>query len=326
MLPPNNIGITHREFAETEYEEDIIGMKDFPSDLEFEKQIKRKKHILKIRDAFRHPVRLYIPDYKISAAISIVLVVLLLFSWYFGWLKPAFPFFNTIEVMISVVIIAGLFPVMLAYEIRNRYVIRVEKQMPEFLREIADMRDIGMTLQGAIVMIAGHKSGVLSSEIKIVSEELKYGSSLSGALVRMEERIGLTTVKRAISLLVRASEVTDYIREILSIAIADLEHYLKMKNTRTNVSFVYLAVIYLSFGIYLFAAYEMTVAFIASFSSFDITFDISSNKQQMFHIGIILGFFSGIMTGQLSSNTILAGFKHSIVMLIMTIVTFVYLI
>ncbi len=61
----------------------------------------------------------------------------------------------------------------------------------------------------------------------------------------MEERIGLTTVKRAISLLVKASEVTDYIREILSIAVADLEHYLKMKNKRMNVSFVYLAVIYL---------------------------------------------------------------------------------
>jgi flagellar protein FlaJ len=225
-----------------------------------------------------------------------------------------------------VIIIVALLPVMVAYEIRNQYVIHIEKQMPEFLREIADMRDIGMTLQGAITMIAGHKSGVLSSEIKIVSEELKYGSSLSGALVRMEERIGLTTVKRAISLLVRASEVTDHIREILSIAITDLEHYLKMKNTRTNVSFAYLAVIYLSFGIYLFTAYEMNVAFIASFSSFNITFDISSNKQQMFHIGIILGFFSGIMAGQLSSNTILAGLKHSIVMLIMTIVTFVYLI
>jgi flagellar protein FlaJ len=46
----------------------------------------------------------------------------------------------------------------------------------------------------------------------------------------------------------------------------------------------------------------------------------------MFHIGIILAFFSGIMAGQLSSNTILAGLKHSIVMLIMTIITFVYLI
>ncbi len=186
---------------------------------------------------------------------------------------------------------------MTSYELRNRYITRIEKQLPEFLREIADMCDIGMTLPGAIGMIAGHKSGVLSTEISIVAEELKYGSSISGALVRMEERIGLTTVKRAISLIVKASEVTDYIREILSIAVADLEHYLKMKNKRMNVSFVYLAVIYLSSGIYLFAAYEMNVALISSISSFDISFDLTANKLDMFNIGIILAFFSGIMAG-----------------------------
>jgi flagellar protein FlaJ len=142
----------------------------------------------------------------------------------------------------------------------------------------------------------------------------------------MEERIGLVSVKRAISLLVKASEVTDYIREILTIAIADLEHYVKMKSKRLNVSFVYLAVIYLSFGIYLYSAYQMNVAFISSFSAYDITFDISSNKADMFHIGMILAFFSGIMAGQMSSNSILCGLKHSMIMLIATVVTFIYFI
>ena len=46
----------------------------------------------------------------------------------------------------------------------------------------------------------------------------------------------------------------------------------------------------------------------------------------MFIIGIILAFFSGIMAGQMSANTMLSGLKHSIIMLIMTIITFVYLI
>ncbi len=226
----------------------------------------------------------------------------------------------TMEVLMCVIIIAAALPLMTAYEIRRRYVTKVEKQLPEFLREIADMRDIGMTLQGAVSMISGNKTGVLSSEIKIVTKELSYGAHLSNALVRMEERIGLVSVKRAISLLVKASEVTDYVREILTIAISDLEHYIKLKSKRLNVSFVYLAVIYL------YSAYQMNVAFISSFSSFDITFDLTSNKTDMFHIGIILAFFSGIMAGQMSSNSVLCGLKHSIIMLIATIITFVYII
>jgi len=142
----------------------------------------------------------------------------------------------------------------------------------------------------------------------------------------MEERIGLVSVKRAISLLVRASEVTDYIREILTIAINDLQHYIKMKTKRLNVSFVYLAVIYLSFGIYLYSAYQLNVAFISSFSAYDVSFDIGANVSEMFHVGIILGFFSGIMAGQLSSNNILAGFKHVCVMLAATVILFVFVI
>ena len=141
----------------------------------------------------------------------------------------------------------------------------------------------------------------------------------SNALVRMEERIGVITIKRAVSLLVKASEITDYIRETLTIAVSDLEHYLKMKSKRKNVSIVYLAVIYLSFGIYLYTAYQLNVVFISSFSSFDIAFDIMSNKTAMFHIGIILAFFSGIMAGQMSANTILSGLKHSALLLAATL-------
>ena len=325
LLPPNNLGITRRKIQDTEFFGDIISTSEEPRDEKFEKQILWKKRILCLKDILRHPMRFFISNYAVAGVLGFLLAVLVCILWGTDILPQLFPE-SSLLILICLLIIASILPLSLAYEIRNRYVVGVEKQLPEFLREISDMRDIGMTLQGAIHMIAGHKTGVLSSEIQVVSEELKYGSSLSGALVRMEERIGLTTVKRAISLLVRASQVTDHIREILSIAVTDMEHYLKMKSKRFNVSFVYLAVIYLSFAIYLFAAYEMNVAFISSFSSFNVSFDISGNKQDMFIIGIILAFFSGIMAGQMSANTMLSGLKHSIIMLIMTIITFVYLI
>ena len=325
LLPPNNLVISKKEIRDSEYSSEIIRVQGLAKDPEFEKKINRRKRMLKINDILHHPVKAYISSYIPAGILGGVLVVVVILLWYFGIIEKGFPYY-TIEVTICFVLMVAVLPLAVAYEIRNRYVKSVEKQLPEVLREISDMRDVGMTLQGAINMISGHKRGVLSTEIRMVSEEVKYGASLSSALVRMEERVGLTTVKRAISLLVRASEVTDYIREILAIAIADLEHYLKMKNKRFNVSFVYLAIIYLSVGIFLFAAYEMNVAFINSFSSFNIAINTGNSAEQMFIIGIILAFFSGIMAGQLSANTILSGLKHSIVMLAMTIVTFVILV
>ncbi|PAV08618.1 type II secretion system F family protein [Methanocorpusculum parvum] len=326
LLPPDNLGIASREIRDSEYGTDLLDAETHTEpDAEFIKQINARKKIIRYLDILRHPIKFFISDYTIPGIIGVLLASFVCVSWITGTFAKIFPSM-TMEVLICVIIIAASLPLMTAYEIRRRYVTKVEKQLPEFLREIADMRDIGMTLQGAISMISGNKTGVLSSEIKIVTKELSYGAHLSNALVRMEERIGLVSVKRAISLLVKASEVTDYVREILTIAISDLEHYIKMKSKRLNVSFVYLAVIYLSYGIYLYSAYQMNVAFISSFSSFDITFDLTSNKTDMFNIGIILAFFSGIMAGQMSSNSVLCGLKHSIIMLIATIITFVYII
>lgn len=326
LLPPENLDITRREIRDNEYGVELLepGTQTAP-DAEFIKQINSRKQLLRLLDILRHPIKFFISDYTVGMIIGCLAAVLVFLSYVTGSFVQVFPTY-TFEVLICLMIIVAIAPLMAAYEIRRRYVNRVETQLPEFLREIADMRDIGMTLQGAIFMISGTKTGVLSSEIKVVSEELRYGSSLSGALVRMEERIGLVSVKRAVSLLVKASEVTDYVREILTIAIADLEHYLKMKSKRMNVSFVYLAVIYLSFGIYLYSSYQMNVAFISSFSAYDLTFDLTSNVSDMFHIGMILAFFSGIMAGQLSSNSVLCGLKHSIILIVATVVMFVYII
>ncbi|HJK77860.1 MAG TPA: type II secretion system F family protein [Methanocorpusculum sp.] len=326
LLPPDNLDIARREVRDSEYGSEILasGTKTEP-DAAFLKQLNSRKQVLRLFEIVKHPIKFFISDYSIGLVIGCILAGFVFLTYLLGSFAAVFPTF-TFQALICVMAIAAMFPLMTAYEIRRRYVNRVETQLPEFLREIADMRDIGMTLQGAIFMISGNKTGVLSSEVKVVSEELRYGSSLSGALVRMEERIGLVSVKRAISLLVKASEVTDYIREILTIAIADLEHYLKMKSKRLNVSFVYLAVIYLSFGIYLYSAYQMNVAFISSFSAYDISFDLTSNKTDMFHIGIILAFFSGIMAGQLSANSILCGLKHSIILLSATVAMFIFII
>lgn len=87
----------------------------------------------------------------------------------------------------------------------------------------------------------------------------RRGSTTINALVRMEDRIGLVSVKRAMSLLVKASEVTDYIKVILMLRINDFEHYLKLKKDRFNIAITYVRMnnYYLAVGIYMyFFAYK----------------------------------------------------------------------
>ncbi|MFA5330793.1 MAG: type II secretion system F family protein [Methanoregula sp.] len=324
ILPPDNLEISHGETRETEFNDEIIEKKEEKDfDPEFIKKIEERKKWLKIADIIRHPFRYFISDYSIGLFIGMLLACVVFSLYFTKMFAGIFPEY-TLEIFICITVIAMIAPLMVAYESRRFYVSRVEAQMPEFLRDIADMKDVGMTLQGAITMVSTSKLGVLSSELKIVSEDLKWGASTSSALIRLEERIGLVSVKRAISLVVKASEITDQLREILTIAISDLDHYLKMKSKRFNVSFVYLAVIYLSFGIYLYCSYQLNDAFIASFVKMNVKFDIAGNVRDMFRVAIIIGGFSGLMAGQLSSNNVLSGLKHTIIFLVASIVVFVY--
>jgi len=324
ILPPDNLDISHGEIRDHEFDEEILEPADNPgTDPEFLKKIESRKQWLKLEDILRHPFRYFISDYTVGLVIGMILALVILLEYMTKTFVAVFPEF-TLEILICVMVIAFIAPVMVAYESRRFYVSRVEAQMPEFLRDIADMKDVGMTLQGAINIVSTSKLGVLSSELKIVSEELRWGASTSSALIRMEERIGLVSVKRAISLIVKASEITDQLREILTIAISDLDHYLKMKSKRFNVSFVYLAVIYLSFGIYLYCSFQLNDAFVASFVKMNVKFDITSNIRDMFRVAIIIGAFSGLMAGQLSSNNILSGLKHTIIFLVASVAVYVY--
>jgi len=327
MLPPENMEITRREIVDAGgFSSGLSADEDpFKEDASFYKTLEKRRNERRIYKMLRHPFQTYITNYDyglIAGGLCAAIFAVMLMS---GGTATLFPK-NTFEAGVCLILIGFMAPVSLSYEGRRWYVSNVEANIPEFLRELSDMIEIGLTLPEAIHRIASARLGLLSSELAIVSRDVSTGAYISSALVRMEERIGLVSVKRAISLLVKASEITTNLRDIFVIAITDFEHYLKLRSDRANTAIVYVMIIYLSFGIYLYTAYQLNGPFISSFSSFNINLSTAANVSQMFDLAIILGFFSGIMAGQFSSNSIFAGFKHSIVMLAAALAVFVFFI
>lgn len=326
MLPPENLKVTGSMSVEYGSGAGVpVPGTGTPPDPAIHRHMEARKRRLRIYDQLRHPLRTYMSRYIYGIAAGAALAALAAALLAGGALRGVFPD-NVTEAGICVILIAFMAPVCIAYEARRQYVNNIEAHIPEFLRELADMEEIGLTLPDAIHRIASAKLGLLSSELSLVSRDVGTGSCISTALVRMDQRIGLVSVKRAISLLVKAGEITSDLRQIFLIAITDFEHYLKMKRERANTAIVYVMIIYLSFGIFLFTAYQLNGPFMVAFSTYDIDFNLAQNITDMFRIAIILGLFSGIMAGQFSSNSILAGFKHSIVLLAAAVVLFVFMV
>ncbi|MCK9630631.1 MAG: type II secretion system F family protein [Methanoregula sp.] len=328
MLPPENLEISRKETVEESFGSSVLGTEeegrpeDDPKNREFFKRIADSKRKNYFMNQVRHPFRTYIRSYYYGMGLGVVFAAIVAVSWLTGGFDTLVPH-DRMETVLCLMIIVFMAPIAVSFEGRRWYVRNIEEHLPDFLRELSDMKDIGITLQEAIHRIAGAKLGVLSSELMVASRDIQSGAYVNSALVKMEERIGLVSVKRAISLLVRASEITSNLKQIFIIAITDFEYYLKLKRERSNTTIVYVMIIYLSFGIYLYTAYQLNVPFLTAFKDMNVNIDTAGNLTEMFRIGIILATFSGIMAGQFSSNSILAGFKHSIVLLIATVALFI---
>lgn len=330
MLPPENLEISRKETVEEGFGSSVVEdvpsentVQDGPGDQEFYKRIEANKRKNYYLNQFKHPFRTYIRSYYYGLGLGAVLAAIVALIWITGGFDALIPH-DTFETVICIIIIVFMAPLAISFEGRRWYVQNIERHLPDFLRELSDMKDIGITLHEAIHRISAAKLGVLSSELSVASRDIQSGAYVTSALVKMEERIGLVSVKRAISLLVRASEITANLRQIFIIAITDFEYYLKLKRERSNTTVIYVMIIYLSFGIYLYTAYQLNVPFLTAFKGMNVNVDTAGNLSDMFRIGIILATFSGIMAGQFSSNSILAGFKHSIVLLIATVGLFVF--
>nr|WP_320160195.1 type II secretion system F family protein [uncultured Methanoregula sp.] len=329
MLPPENMEISRKETIEHDFGSNVPGSnekarsEEDPKNKEFYKRIAANKQRNYYLGLLRHPFRTYIRSYYYGLGLGVLFAGIIAGFWLTGSFDSLIPH-DRMEAVLCLIIIGFMAPIAVSYEGRRWYVQNIESHLPDFLRELSDMKDIGITLHEAIHRIAGAKLGVLSSELSVASRDIESGAYVSSALVKMEERIGLVSVKRAISLLVRASEITTNLRQIFIIAITDFEYYLKLKRERSNTTIIYVMIIYLSFGIYLYTAYQLNVPFLEAFKGMNLSIDTAGNLSEMFRIGIILATFSGIMAGQFSSNSILAGFKHSIVLLAATIALFVF--
>jgi len=326
MLPSIKMDITRKPREESEFSDVMIGKEEYSKvDKSFLKRVEAKRKRFKLENLLKNPARAYISDYNYGIALGCVCGGIVSALYYLGYLNEWIPGMS-LEAFISLLIIFSLAPPSLAYEGRSWFVNSVESHTPEFLRQLVDMKDVGVTLQTAISLISNSKLGVLSQELVMTSEDIRRGATTINALVRMEDRIGLVSVKRAMSLLVKASEVTDYIKDVLIIAINDFEHYLKLKKDRFNIAITYVMIVYLAVGIYMYTAYSLNVSFVSSFTNFNISFDTSGNLTDMFRIGLVLGFFSGLMAGQLSANSVLAGLKHAILLVLGCFVLFVFII
>jgi tight adherence protein B len=109
----------------------------------------------------------------------------------------------------------GLVPLFLVRRARTRRLVRIEEQLPEAADFIARALRAGHSFSNVLQIVGNELPDPLSSEFRIVREEINYGVSMSEALHNMAGRIPLTDLRYLIIAVLIQRETGGNLAEIL---------------------------------------------------------------------------------------------------------------
>ena len=125
---------------------------------------------------------------------------------------------------------------------------------------MAGINQVGLTIAQAISIMVNTNLGLLSYEIKRIKRDMDWGANFTEALIRFEERISTPAIARTVTLITKASEMSGQIGEVLTIAASDAKMSETLKKERLGEMFIYTAIVYLSFLVFLFVVGVLSTA------------------------------------------------------------------
>ena len=136
----------------------------------------------------------------------------------------------------------------------------------------------------------------------------------------------------------KASEMSGQIGEVLAIAASDAKMGETLKKERFAEMFIYTAIVYISFLVFLYVIAVLTTQFLPVLSHVGTTgfssvgslsglgsVPVKTMDRLLYHACLVQAFFSGLITGHMAESSLSAGVKHSCVLLIVTLVTFKFI-
>jgi flagellar protein FlaJ len=302
------------------------------------RRLERYDKMKAFRSFLRHPLRAFLiePNRTLYVTVPVALAYVLLTLL----ATPAYP---DVEILIDVLddhLIVALLIVLLPFGIFHQLwrekVMDLEASIPEFLHRLSGINQVGLTLAQAIQVLVKADLGVLTYEIRKIQRDIDWGASVQEALVRFEVRIRTPTIARVVTLITTASRMTGDIGEVLNIAARDAAISENLKRERRSEMFIYTAIVYLVFIVFLFVVAVIDTQFLSVLAEINAlaagdpvagpvplgNTPIITFERLLYHGCLIQALFSGLIAGQMGEGSLRAGVKHAAVMLIIALVVF----
>lgn len=297
------------------------------------------------RDFISQPFSYMIDDPNYSLPFTVPFAVLIpIIALLTGAGVPSVEGFVNSPVMNTTLLFSGpLLVVMIPYTIFHEIGMRRNKRMmgrlPEALKQLASANSIGLTLTEALTTVSRNTSGQLGGELEKVSNDIQWNYNVNSALIAFANRLRVPVLTRTVKLITKANESSGDIEDVLEVAATDVMKRYRLDRERKQQMMMYTVVVLISFTVYLFVIVMLDVTFLARFAEIGGTGGGSSGgggggalnfsglpigqiRLGFFHSTIVQSLGSGLLAGQLGSNSPKNGMKFSVILIIVSTLVF----
>jgi flagellar protein FlaJ len=239
-------------------------------------------------------------------------------------------------------IIVLLLPFSLFEGFRLRRLERIEDKFPDFIKDLAEYWKGGLSMTTAIDTISRGEYGALNKDVRIMATQISWGIAFEDVLRLFRlfaDRVRTPLVERTVMMVGEANKAGGKISDILLTAAADAREIRFLKDDRKRELGMYNIVIYVSFAVYLAVIVIISAIFLPAISESNVSSESGEggggigsiqvkdiNPWQIDFIywtsTLIQAIGNGMMGGVMSEGNIPAGFKHAVVMTLMTWLAF----
>lgn len=241
------------------------------------------------------------------------------------------------DTFVIVALMLGLFPPAAVNVIDSIWRAGVDKNIPRFLREVAEAGRSGLTLTRAIEVSAQRKYGPLSKELQRVMTQLSWGISLESAMKSFAERVDTTLGRRTALLIIEVSRSGGDVQEVLESINKHISDLYMLERERMSAIRPYISIIYVAAIIFLATDLLLIKTFfgeiaklqeaqkgVISGALLNISMDVPTLTKVLFHTSVIQGFFGGLVAGKMGEGSIGAGLKHSLILIAISFIAFLF--
>ena len=300
-------------------------------------QLKKYDRLRNFVHFIHHPLESFIKNVNLTLYVTIPTATL-----YAVVVFLQIPNYSNIETFVSVIddhiviaLLIILIPYAIFYEIWAHKILGIQELIPDFLERMAGINQVGLTIAQAISIMINTNLGLIGYEIRRIKRDMDWGANFTEALVRFEERVRAPSIARTVTLITKASEMSGHIGEVLSIASTDAKMTEMLKKERLAEMFIYTAIVYLSFFVFIFVVGVLTTQFLPVLANISTqglpstgalsgigSIPIATFKRLLYHACLVQALFSGLIAGQMGESSLAAGVKHACILLVISLITF----